>query len=60
MGPIKSDTPKPRPSESSEVVKIRDLMLKLDEKLLEGEISEERYDKMMARYKKRLKELGAE
>ncbi|NVM01232.1 MAG: SPFH domain-containing protein [Candidatus Helarchaeota archaeon] len=60
MGPIKSDTAKTRPSESSEVVKIRELMLKLDEKLMDGSISEERYDKMMTRYKNRLKELGAD
>ncbi len=58
MGPIKSDTARTRPTESSEVVKIRELMLKLDEKLIDGTISEERYDKMMTRYKNRLKELG--
>ncbi len=60
MGPIKSDTAKTTPGESKEVEKIRDLMLKLDEKLLDGSITDERYDQLMDRYRKRLKELGAE
>ena len=57
MGPIKSDVPKTTTSESKEIAKIHDMMMKLDEKLLDGKITEERYDKMMTRYKKRLEEL---
>lgn len=63
MGPIKSDQPKPvtaAPETQGEVTKIRDLMMKLDEKYIEGGISEDKYNVMVAKYKKRLKELGVD
>ncbi len=41
-----------------EIQKIKDMMTKLDDKLLMGEISEEKHTEMMDRLKQRLKELG--
>ncbi|MHA1784065.1 MAG: SPFH domain-containing protein [Candidatus Helarchaeota archaeon] len=41
-----------------EIQKIKDMMTKLDDKLLMGEISEQKHTEMMERLKKRLQELG--
>jgi len=42
----------------AEAQKVKDMMTKLDDKLLMGEISEEKHTEMMNRLKKRLAELG--
>ncbi|NHI93265.1 MAG: hypothetical protein EAX96_12275 [Candidatus Lokiarchaeota archaeon] len=45
-------------STNPEIQKVKDMMTKLDDKLLMGEISEEKHTEMMNRLKKRLQELG--
>jgi len=47
-----------QPTASSEVSRLLEMLAKLDEALIEGRISESRYDEMQKRYKSQLIQLG--